>query len=137
MHALLLAGRWFSVRSYLPNRKSSSIFLIFFHQALSKGGIFMFARLTIVQVKIDKLDETIKIFEDSVVPAANSQKGSRGAYLLTDRKTGKGISISLWDSEEDAIANEQSGYYQEQVGRFKDFFTAPPTQEGYEVSIQA
>ncbi len=97
----------------------------------------MFARLTIVQVKIDKLDETIKIFEDSVVPAAKSQKGSRGAYLLTDRKTGKGISISLWDSEEDAIANEQSGYYQEQVGRFKDFFTAPPTQEGYEVSIQA
>ena len=97
----------------------------------------MFARLTIVQVKIDKMDETIKIFEDSVVPAAKSQKGSRGAYLLTDRKTGKGISISLWDSEEDAVANEQSGYYQEQVGRFKDFFTAPPTQEGYEVSIQA
>ena len=97
----------------------------------------MFARLTNFQVKIDKLDETIKIFEDSVVPAAKSQKGSRGAYLLTDRKTGKGISSSLWDSEEDAVANEQSGYYQEQVGRFKDFFTAPPTQEGYEVSIQA
>ncbi len=97
----------------------------------------MFARLTIVQVKLDKMDETIKIFEDSVVPAAKSQKGSRGAYLLTDRKTGKGISISLWDSEEDAVANEQSGYYKEQVGRFQDFFTAPPTQEGYEVSIQA
>ncbi len=97
----------------------------------------MFARLTIVQVKIDKLDETIKIFEDSVAPAAKSQKGFSGAYLLTDRKTGKGISISLWDREEDAVANEQSGYYQEQVGRFKDVFTAPPVQEGYEVSVQA
>jgi len=97
----------------------------------------MFARLTIVQMKTDKLDETIKIFEDSVVPAAKSQKGYQGAYLLTDRNSGKGISISLWDSEEDAIANEQSGYYQEQVGRFKNFFTAPPVQEGYEVSIQA
>jgi SAM-dependent MidA family methyltransferase len=53
-----------------------------------------------------------------------------------DRKTGKGVSCSLWDSEEDAIANEQSGYYQEQVGRFKDFFTAPPVQEGYEVVVQ-
>ncbi len=97
----------------------------------------MFARLTIVQVKIDKLDETIKIFEDSVVPAAKSQKGFQGAYLLTNRNTGKGISCSLWGSEEDAVANEQSGYYQEQVGRFKDFFTAPPVQEGYDVSIQA
>jgi len=96
----------------------------------------MFARLTIVQVKIDKLDETIKIFEDSVVPAAKSQKGARGAYLLTDRKTGKGISISLWDSEEDAIANEQSGYLQEQMAKFKDSFTAPPIKEGYEVVVQ-
>ena len=96
----------------------------------------MFARLTIVQVKIDKLDETIKIYEDSVVSAAKSQKGFQGAYLLTDRNTGKGISCTLWDSEEDAVANEQSGYYQEQLGKFKDFFTAPPTQEGYEVSVK-
>ena len=97
----------------------------------------MFARLTIVQVKIDKMDETIKIYEDSVVSAAKSQKGFQGAYLLTDRKTGKGISCTLWDSEEDSVANEQSGYYQEQIAKFKDFFTAPPVQEGYEVAVQA
>jgi SAM-dependent MidA family methyltransferase len=56
--------------------------------------------------------------------------------MLVDRKTGKGVSITLWNSEEDAITNEQSGYYQEQVGKFKDFFTAPPVQEGYEVAVQ-
>lgn len=97
----------------------------------------MFARLTIVQVKIDKMDETIKIYEDSVVSAAKLQKGFQGAYLLTDSHTGKGISCTLWDSEEDAVANEQSGYYQEQIAKFKDFFTAPPAQEGYEVSVQS
>lgn len=96
----------------------------------------MFARLTIVQVKIGNLDETVKIFKEGVIPAAKSQKGYRGAYLLTDHKTGKGISLTLWDSEGDAIANEQSGYYQEQVSRFKGFFTAPPVREGYEVSLQ-
>ncbi len=96
----------------------------------------MFARLTIAQMKMDKLDEAIKIYEESVIPAAKSQKGYRGAYLLTDRKTGKGVSISLWDSEEDAIANEQSGYYQEQLSKFKDCFAAPPVHEGYEVSLQ-
>jgi len=97
----------------------------------------MFARLTIVQVKIGNLDETVKIFKEGVIPAAKSQKGYRGGYLLTDSKTGKGISLTLWDSEGDAIANEQSGYYQEQVSRFKGFFTAPPVREGYEVSLQA
>jgi heme-degrading monooxygenase HmoA len=96
----------------------------------------MFARLTIVQVKIGNLDETVKIFKEGVIPAAKSQKGYRGAYLLTDSKTGKGISITLWDSEKNAIANEQSGYYQKQVDRFKGFFTAPPVHEGYKVSLQ-
>ena len=97
----------------------------------------MFARFTIVQVNVDTVDEVITLYEDSVVPAAKSQKGYRGAYLFTDRKTGKGYSISLWDSEEDAIENDKSGYYQEQVGKFAKYMIAPPVQEGYEVSVQA
>ena len=96
----------------------------------------MFARVTVAQADLNKFDEITGIYRDSVLPAAKSQKGYRGAYLLNDRKTGKGISMTLWDSEEDAIANEQSGYYQEQLGKVKGFFTAPPVREGYEVSIQ-
>ena len=96
----------------------------------------MFARITIVQGKVDKLDESIKIYEESIITAAKSQKGFQGAYLLTDRNTGKGISCTLWDSEEDADANEQSGYYQQQLDKLKDFLTAQPVREGYEVSVQ-
>ena len=96
----------------------------------------MFARLMIVPMKIDKIDETRKIYAESIIPAAKSQRGYRGSYLLTNRKEGKGISLTLWDSEEDAIANEQSGYLQEQVSKLKEFFTAPPVREGYEVTVQ-
>ncbi len=96
----------------------------------------MFARVSIIQVKSDQIDEAIKIYAESVTPARKAQKGSRGAYLFTDRKTGKGMAITLWDSEEDAIANEQSGYYQEQISKFKEVFAAPPVREGYEVSFQ-
>ena len=103
---------------------------------MRKEKVIMFARLTIVQVRPDTIDETTKIYEESVVPGAKSQKGYKGINMLVDRKTGKGVSISLWDSEEDAIANEQSGYYQEQVGKFKDFMTAAPVREGYEVAVQ-
>jgi hypothetical protein len=38
----------------------------------------------------------------------------------------------LWDSKDDAAANEKSGDYQAQLGKAKDFITAPPIQEGYE-----
>ena len=96
----------------------------------------MFARLTITQTKIDKLDEAVKVTKESVLPAAKSQKGFRGAYLLS-QPNGKAIMISLWETEEDAIANEKSGYYQEQLAKFKDMFTAPPVHEGYNVSLQA
>ncbi len=95
----------------------------------------MFARLTIVQIKDDKIDEAIRIYKESVAPAAKSQRGYVGAHLLVDRKTGKGISITVWDAELDSIANEQSGYYQEQLAKFKDIFTAPPVHEGYEVVV--
>ena len=95
-----------------------------------------FARLTITQSKIESFDEMVKLFSDSVVPAAKSQEGYIGILLLTDRTTGKAISIALWESGEDAVANEESGYYQEQVAKFKDYFTAPPVREGYEVSVK-
>ena len=97
----------------------------------------MFARFTIVQVKLDKIDETIKLYEESVVPAAKTQKGYCGVYLFVDRKTGNGVAVSLWDSEEDALANEQNLYYQEQVAKFITFYKKNPSREGYEVCVKA
>lgn len=96
----------------------------------------MFARVTLVQMKKDKLDEAINLYRESVVPASKSQKGYKDICLLIDRNTGKGISIAIWDTEDDALANEQSGYYQEQLDKFKEFNTAPPVREGYDVSVQ-
>ncbi len=42
--------------------------------------------------------KNIKLYEESVIPGGRAQKGYRGIYLFTDRSTGKGYSISLWDS---------------------------------------
>ncbi len=95
-----------------------------------------FARVTIIQSKVESFDEMVKLFSESVVPAAKSQKGYLGILLLTNRETGKSISVAIWESEEDAIANEKSGYYQAQVDKFKDFLTASPVREGYEVSVK-
>ena len=98
----------------------------------------MYARLTVIHVKEDRIDEAIKLYEESVVPEAKKQKGYQGAFLLTDRKTGDGISLTLWESEEDAGANEESLYYQEQLVKFIPLFkTLKPIREGYEVSVHS
>jgi heme-degrading monooxygenase HmoA len=83
------------------------------------------------------MDEATGIYRDSVVPAAKQQKGFKGLYVLGDRKTGKGLTIALWETEADMMAGENSGYYQQQVAKFKDLFSAPPVREAYEVTVQA
>ena len=96
----------------------------------------MFARVTIAQVKRETLDEAIQLYKEVILPGAKSQQGFRGAYLLTDQKTGKIIVFSLWDSEKDATDREQTTEYRETHKDIGQFITAPPIREGYEVSAQ-
>jgi quinol monooxygenase YgiN len=96
----------------------------------------MYARVTTVQVQPDKAQEAIDLYANSVVSATRQQTGSQGAWLLIDRATGKGVSISVWDSEADLQAGEASGYYQQQLGKFGPLMTAQPVREVYEVAVQ-
>ena len=96
----------------------------------------MFARLTILQVETARINEFIKSYERLVITVARCQEGYKRDLMLTDQKTGKIIAITFWESKQDATATEISGHYQQEVGRFTDYFTNPPVREGYEVSIQ-
>jgi len=96
----------------------------------------MYTRLTIFRLKINRIDEAIELYRESVLPAAKTQKGFSHAYLLTDRKTGDGISMTFWETQADALANEENRYYQEQLVKFFPWFESGPIREGYEVSLQ-
>jgi len=93
----------------------------------------MFARLTTLQFKVEGVDEAIKIYKESIIPVTKSQKGYQGLYFFLDRETGKGASITLWETEEDAIANEKNRYYQEQIVKHMHLYAKPPIRERYEV----
>ena len=95
----------------------------------------MYARATIIHIFPDRIEEGVKLYRRSVIPDAKKQKGYCGDILLIDPKTGKGNSITFWDSEKDALANEENLYYQDQLVKFIVFYTAPPIREGYEVRI--
>lgn len=97
----------------------------------------MYARLTQLNIKPDKVEEAIELYKKSVVPAAKAQKGFMAMYLLTDRPTGKGYSISFWKTEKDCLANEHNLFYQEQLAKFLDFYQSMPMREGFEVTVKA
>jgi heme-degrading monooxygenase HmoA len=102
-----------------------------------EGEGTMHVRATTVQLQPDKVDEAIRIFQESVVPAAKQQAGFRGATLLVDRATGKGLSLTHWASEAEMKAGESSGYYQEQIAKFGPLLTAQPSREAFEVAVTA
>jgi len=98
----------------------------------------MHARVTSTQVSPDKVDEAVRLWRDSVMPAARQQKGFKSGRLLVDRKTGKAVSVGLWETEADAQATgEASAYMREQLAKFAGLFTAPPVIEHYEVAAEA
>jgi hypothetical protein len=62
--------------------------------------------------------------------------GVQGPLPIDEFRTGKGIFLTLWETEEDLKASEESGYYQEQLGKLAEALAGQPEKEDYEVSIQ-
>ena len=95
----------------------------------------MYARVVSGTMQLDKNAETVEIYRNSIVPAAKEQKGFKGGNLFTDDQTGKFISITPWETEDDMISGDSSGYLQEQLGKVAAFFISPPKVEQYTVSV--
>ncbi len=97
----------------------------------------MFARVVSGLGQPDKLEESIRIYRDSIVPAAKAQKGCKGLYWMVDRSTGKAISVALWETEADMLAGEASGYLREQLAKVAPTLAGVPVTEHFEVAVQA
>ena len=94
----------------------------------------MHARVILGRVKLNKQDEAIRIYKESVEPAAKEQKGFKNMNLLTDPDTNKFISITIWETKNDMVASESSGYLQKQLEKIAALFVGPPTIQHYIVS---
>ncbi|MGH2727697.1 MAG: antibiotic biosynthesis monooxygenase family protein [Actinomycetota bacterium] len=68
----------------------------------------MHGRVTISETPVDKVDLAIKVINEEILPAAKKIPGFKGGYWLGDRASGKGITITLWESEEALKAGEDT-----------------------------
>jgi heme-degrading monooxygenase HmoA len=67
----------------------------------------MFARVTTTQGSPELYDQTIRYVQEQLIPTLKQMPGLKGAFILGDRQTGKGISITLWETEEAMNATAQ------------------------------
>jgi hypothetical protein len=94
----------------------------------------MVARVTHVRVNPEDVEESVRLFDESVVPAAEQEQGFMGAMLLV-RDDGRALAIDLCDTLENMRANERDGFYQTQVAKFADKIVDRPAREFYDVAV--
>ena len=59
----------------------------------------MYARATTYRGSPEHVQDAIVHYEEGI-PSIREIAGNRGAFLLVDRSTGKGVGVTLWESEE-------------------------------------
>ena len=93
----------------------------------------MYARVFNSQLVVGKTDEAAAIWREKVAPIAKQSKGFKGACVMGDRETGKGLIMTLWESKEDSDAMNA------QLAQTQDLFTGllmgRPMPETYEVNF--
>ena len=96
----------------------------------------MFARVTTVSIQPDKVAEVTRIYNESILPAVKAASGNHAVFLLVDAASGKGLSITIWDTKEAGAAYDASGTYREQVAKVAPYFTGPASLDTYEIAAQ-
>ncbi|HLP87512.1 MAG TPA: antibiotic biosynthesis monooxygenase [Nostocaceae cyanobacterium] len=88
-----------------------------------------FAHITIGEFKPGKFAAAKQLYEEAV---STYTEGFKGAYLLQEPGTDKGISVIFWESVEDMDAN-QNEIYLSILKKMSPLFAQPPTNFVYEL----
>jgi heme-degrading monooxygenase HmoA len=80
----------------------------------------MYVRIVSAKVKEGKMDEFKKLYSDVIIPALKNTKGCQYVYLTESmQEDNQIISLTIWDSKEDAVRYESSGRFTELTDKVK------------------
>ncbi len=97
----------------------------------------MYARVTTIHLKVKNMEDAIRVYNESIIPAAKKQPGFKNAFFLSNRNAGKFVAITIWESVEYALENQKSGYYQAQIDKFEEYMVVKPEVEGFTVGAMS
>ncbi len=97
-----------------------------FHDFLKR----QFAHVAIGEFKPGKFAEAQDLYERAV---STYSHGFKGAYLLQEPGTDRGISVIFWDSVDDMDSNQTGDRHQEILKKMAPLFAHTPTTAVYEL----
>ena len=88
------------------------------------GPQHFFVRLVSARIQTGKFEALKERFDREIKPALIATKGCRAVFLVENTKTQeRALSVTIWDSEEDAIRYELSGGFDEMTAKVSEFFS--------------
>ena len=94
----------------------------------------MFARVTTVAASPDAIERGVEDFRRNVLPFVR-ESGGKGALMLVDQQTGRGLGISLWETEEAMQASEEKANQLRSAVADTIGVVEQPTVDRYEVAV--
>jgi heme-degrading monooxygenase HmoA len=83
-----------------------------------------FVRIVSARVEAGRFDELKERYDQEIKPALMATKGCRAVFLVENvKRRSRALSVTIWDSEEDAIRHELSGAFDEHVAKVSEFFS--------------
>jgi len=105
----------------------------------------LFLRIVAVRVDAARFDELRDRYNEEAVPALLAMPGCRAVFLVESlRANARALSVTVWDSEEQALRYEMSGAFDKLTARLSEYFSGlyqwklslAPSREGDTVSGQ-
>ena len=83
-----------------------------------------FVRIVSARIEASRFDELKQRFDEVIKPALMATKGCRAVFLVENvKRRSRALSVTIWNSEEDAIRHELSGAFDEQIAKVSEFFS--------------
>jgi len=93
---------------------------------LSPQNARIHVRIVSAKIQEDKLEEFKQLYSTEVIPALQTTKGCSYAYLTENlQEENEFISVTIWDSQEDAESYEKNGRFAELLDKTKHTFSQP------------
>jgi len=75
------------------------------------GGGDVFARVSELEAHPEQLDEMNREGVEHILPALRMQAGFNGGLVLADRKSGKVLAMTFWETEQAMDATEEAAHW--------------------------
>ena len=108
-----------------PVLKAYTSFIQDDSKVLSKSELsLMYLRILYLKIKLGKMEEFKKIYKEKVFPILSGVKGCRYVFMTEgSQENNEALSLTIWDSKQDAIDFESSKLFDELIGRLKHTFS--------------